>query len=202
MTFCKKNIDIGNDLPIKFEMKKLEDHKNYYEHIEFSQEEYSIISEILKSKTIMQIAKNMKLKKEVIRLKITMLFKKLGLDLNLEFIDTNSGQKQIKELLLFFYSLGIFNLRYDYSDIKEIIDKINDEETSRRSLSINNSLNNMEINVIKGLIEGRKITEIDSAIKLNNRKLSYQKVLQKILQKMNSNNLVQAVYKAVKLSII
>ncbi|MFR1646692.1 hypothetical protein [Faecalibacillus intestinalis] len=44
--------------------------------------------------------------------------------------------------------------------------------------------------------------EMENAIKLNNEHLSYQKVVHKILAKTNSNNVGQAIYKAVKLSLI
>lgn len=202
MTLCKENIDVGNNLPIKFEMDKSEECSIHGWHVELNKKEHSIMFEILKYKTIMQIAKNKKLSKEVLLKEIIRLFSKFDLEMKPEFIENNLGHKQLRKLILFYYSMGIFTLRFDNENIKEIISKINQEEIFRRSLQIKTSLSELETNVIKGLVEGRKITEIDNAIRLNNHKLNYQKVTQTILHKMNANNLAHATYKAIKLSII
>lgn len=202
MILCKESIEVGNDLPINFEMENSQEEKHYSENYDFTSKEYSIIFDILRSNTIMQIVRKQKLKKEVLIKKIIQLFLKLGLNLDSEFIENNIGNKVLCQLIIFYYSFGILNSKHNCKNIKEISARIDKEESCRRSLFSRNKLNEFEIGVLKGIAEGRKIIEIENAIKLNNEHLSYQKVVHKILAKTNSNNVGQAIYKAVKLLLI
>lgn len=202
MILCKESTEIGKDLPINFEMGNSEEEKHYSENYDFTSKEYSIIFDILRSHTIMQIVRKQKLKKEIIINKIIELFQKLGINLDSEFIENNLGQKLLGQLIIFYYSFGIFHSEYNDKNIKEISTRIDKEEYFRRSLFSKNQLSEFEINVLKGICEGRRTSEIENAIKWNNQKTTYQKVIHKILAKTNSNNIGQAVFKAVKLSLI
>lgn len=202
MILCKESIEVGNDLPIEFEMEQTQENQNFCWNYKFSKREYSLLFDILKAKTIMQIARSQKLKKEIVINKIIELFQKLGINLNSEFIENNLGHKILGQLIIFYYSFGIFHSEYNDKNIKELSTRIDKEEYSRRNLFSKDKLSEFEINMLKGISEGRRISEIENAIKWNNQNTTYQKVIHKILAKTNSNNIGQAVYKAVKLSLI
>ena len=69
------------------------------------------------------------------------------------------------------------------------------EERKRYSLPIVN-LTFIESEVLKGIVQGRKVNELNSAIKMISINDSYYGVIKRLMKKFEANSLAQVVYKA------
>ena len=86
--------------------------------------------------------------------------------------------------------------------ISEIIIKnIKQKEGKRFSLP-KVQLSEIEIEVLKGLAQGRSIKEITVGLKLFNKNYSFFSVAKIILEKLEAFTLPHAIYKAIKMDII
>lgn len=84
---------------------------------------------------------------------------------------------------------------------ERIAERVSRPEADRRSLP-KVDLTEVEIEFLKGLVEGRSKYEIAAGLNFLGEKKSYNQILGTLLQKFHALNLPNAIYKAVKMGII